>query len=142
MAKEPVAKKPAPKKKTDETSELVHQIGHSLLQDVEYEDGAWQAIVLIVELEEGYASVGGFRYDAKGKHTATIPENYDLAGDAEALCDIMEAEGGGRWKSMLIELTQPGPEIAIEFEYDIAGRWSFDFSDADKMAKKLRPKTA
>lgn len=142
-------KKPAAKKaaKTPETNrqaatEFLHLIGHGLLQDPEFEDQEWEAIVMIVQLEEGCASVSGFRYDAKDKYTCTVPQDYDLGGDAEVLCDMMVEAGDARWKAILIQLTQPGPEIAIEFEYDDAQRWNIDFADFAQMAKKLRPKLA
>ena len=139
------AKKTEPKFDVDEANALLNELGGLLVEDRVY-GAKWAALSLVVEFDDESISLTGYVYDAKGKARLAVPENGEVFEVLEALRTTMAVGGLGAWVSALVRITQPGPEIEMDFDYD-GGEWDVDADAlrpesvaAPKKAKKSAPK--
>ncbi|MGV3622450.1 MAG: hypothetical protein ACO1OB_16650 [Archangium sp.] len=113
-------KKPTTKAKFDEkkANALLNELGGLLVEDENLARHDWAGISMIFELEDGASSLSGYVYDAKGGHEAEAPDDLRVLEVAEKLREVMAKGGLGSWSRALVQLTQPGPEIEMQFDYD------------------------
>lgn len=134
-------------KQTDESrkSELLHEVGAIIVRDPSLEAVEWEALAFVVQLHENSRGgrARGYRYSADGSFEPEAPgEIIDLTLALSELRDEMEAETGKRWKTVLIHLTKPGPEINMTFEYDDPDRWKLEIKkglDVSDYANSIKP---
>lgn len=117
----------------EKANALLNDLGGLVVTDPCYAELDWAAISLVVDFDGDDVSLSGYVYDAKGKHASAVPENGEVFDVAELLRDTMAADGKGSWVSALVRITQPGPEIEMEFDYE-GGQWDVD-------AAALRPES-
>jgi hypothetical protein len=117
----------------EKANAMLNDLGGLVVTDPCYAELDWAGISLVVDFDGDDVSLSGYVYDAKGKHASAVPENGEVFDVVEALRDTMATDGQGAWVSALVRITQPGPEIEMEFDYE-GGQWEVD-------AAALRPES-
>lgn len=117
----------------EKANALLNELGGLLVEDGAYEGHDWAGISLVVEFDDDAVSLSGYAYPEGKPHIAVVPENPEVFDVVEALRDVMAADGKGAWAGALVRITQPGPEIEMEFDYD-GGQWEVG-------AEALRPES-
>lgn len=125
-------------------SDQIQEIGQMILTSekiARLED--WHALSIVVTLREGRGgNVHGFFYRQNGEFGPTTPgKPKDTVTAFHTLRNIMEEETGDKWHQALVQLTRPGPEINIKFEYDDPQRWKPEISglDMSDYANSIKP---
>lgn len=115
---------------------LIVEIGRMVAADPSYADRDWTGAALVIEVAPR-RRMYGFVYLADGDWEAETPDDFEIIEKAETLSDLM-AEDGKRWTRCLVQLTQPGPELKIQFDYGNED-WNVSPSNHVEMVDKLRP---
>jgi len=116
---------------------LVTEIGQMVIADPNYASREWSEIALIVEVA-ARKRMYGFVYQADGDWEAETPDDFDVIDRAVELSQVMAAGGNG-WTRCLVQISRPGPKIAIRFDYDDTGEWVVTPGNHEEMVERLRP---
>ncbi len=122
--------------------DLITDIGYAILSDPAYMNGDWDGISIVINVEPGHTSMNGYVYSGDDWEGSLPDENGDdLINLAADLQDVMAAEVGKRWVQALVQISRPGPEIDVQFEYDDPARWSIGGGkgNVEGYAMSLRP---
>ncbi|SMF60051.1 hypothetical protein SAMN02982989_1014 [Xaviernesmea oryzae] len=115
---------------------LIVEIGRMIAADPSYVSRDWIGAALVIEVAPR-RRMYGFVYLADGDWEAETPGDFEIIEKAETLSDIMAVEDK-RWTRCLVQLTQPGPELKIQFDYG-SEDWNVSPSNHVEMVDKLRP---
>ncbi len=116
---------------------LVNEIGQMVIADANYAERDWTGIALVVEVA-ARKRMYGFVYLADGDWEAETPDDFDVIERAADLNRVMGVGGNG-WTRCLVQISRPGPKIAISFDYDDTGDWVVTPGNHEEMVDRLKP---
>lgn len=118
---------------------VLHELGQMVIADGEFAGKDWQGITLVIQVEPR-KRLFGYRYTSDGKWESAIPEGRPAILKARELADTMKLPGKDGWKTCLVQISRPGPEIKVDFEYDDPNRWDVTPANLDARVEELRPR--
>lgn len=116
----------------------VTELGRAILGDANYVVRDWVGIALVFRLWSR-TNMMGYVYDRDGEWEAETPESFDVLRMAQDLRAAMAASGKGEWKTCLLQISQPGPKLVINFDYDDVDRWAITPANLRERVEELRP---
>lgn len=115
---------------------VIMEIGQMIVEDPNYAGRDWTGAALVIEVAQR-RRMYGFVYLADGDWEAETPNDFEIIERAGILNNIMAGDGA-RWMRCLVQLTQPGPELKIQFDYGDRD-WNISPSNYSDMVDRLRP---
>ena len=122
-----------------ESDRLLVELGQAILGDAKFVERDWAGIALVIQLD-GQESMSGYAYDPSGDWEAAVPSSFDILDQAEALRTAMADTGKGKWKTCLVQISRPGPKLAVDFDYDDVDRWAITPANLEARVEELRPR--
>jgi len=122
-------------------NDLIQRIGTLISTDSEFANDRWQGLSLIFdEIDEAGVGMSGYMY-AGDKVIPVLPQSNstEIEEAVLALREATIAPDGSKWHGCLVQLSRPGPEIGIEFEFDDPLRWKITPRNYEHMMEALRP---
>lgn len=103
--------------------ELLIALCKAVLKETEPLPG-WTKLILVGEVDDGSAGMGGYGFDMAGKWKATSPrgQSLDLLEQLHA-CMTASNPTGRSWVACLLRISHQG-EVGVDFEYSNADRWA------------------
>ena len=121
--------------------DLIHRLGSLLVADPEVAAGEWAHLALVGVVDAEQSRMNGFCYDAAGAHEMAAPRDFETLEVLRQLRSEMAAsDGKSPWTSCLVRIARSSGKIAIDFEYDDAGRWAITRANAAQRAAELQPR--
>ena len=117
----------------------LHELGQMVIADPEFAGKDWQGITLVIQVEPR-KRMFGYRYGSDGKWEGATPEGRPTILKARELADAMKIEGKEGWKTCLVQISRPGPNIKVDFEYDDPNRWDVTPANLEARVEELRPR--
>jgi len=118
---------------------VLHELGQIVITDEEFAGKDWAGITLVIQVEPR-KRVFGYRYKSDGGWEGATPAGRPTIMKARELADAMKVDGKPGWKTCLVQISRPGPEIRIDFEYDDAARWDVTPANLNARVEELRPR--
>lgn len=123
--------------------QLIQNLGAAILNDEGLTAEPWEQLVITVKFFETSSRLSAVAFLKKGDAYVSPENDSDdgVQGILTKLRKTMAKEDKTKpFVACLVRVSRDSGEIDVDFEYDDATRWDFDFrDDADKLAK-LKPK--
>lgn len=117
----------------------LHELGQLVIADDEFASKDWQGISLVIQVEPR-KRVFGYRYKSDGGWEGATPAGRPTILKARELAKAMKVEGKEGWKTCLLQISRPGPKVAVDFEYENPSRWDVTPANLEARVEELRPR--
>jgi hypothetical protein len=123
----------------DRSTDLINEIGNALVHDEAYLALPWDAIALVVGVDETSVRMHGYAYLDDGEITAETPESGDVSELFRELSAEMRRADGRGWKVMLIQIRRSTGKVTMLFENSDERRWAVTPDNYERMREELQP---
>lgn len=117
----------------------LNELGQQIIADPRYAGQDWQGIAVVVQVQPRQR-LFGYVYRPDGSWTAGMPDMDATIDKALALSKAMQLDGKDAWKTCLIQIARPGPQLKADFEYEDGARWNITPANLKTQVEQLRPR--